>query len=226
MKRTHFNQRQFTEPAYIARALAILGLSLLISTLPCPVLAGQSKIKVAIFVGRGAQASEFRKEFDRSDDDYIDYETVIGEDIRDGYLNKFDAILVPGGSAKREALSMGLKARDEVRRFVKEGGIYMGVCAGAYLASEQGDLDLALIPLSTADSDHWYRVDDMTPVDVELTPAGMDIFGIPKPYVKIGYENGPIFKLPAPRPDMNFCPVGFFRSEVVGDGGERGVMRG
>ncbi|MBX9722390.1 MAG: hypothetical protein K2X81_13395, partial [Candidatus Obscuribacterales bacterium] len=29
-----------------------------------------------------------------------------------------------------------------------------------------------------------------------------------------------------PRPDMNFCPVGFFRSEVVGDGGERGVMRG
>ncbi len=212
--------------ASAARILLVLFLNILFLSYSCPAIAQQNKIKVAIFVGRGAEASEFRKEFDRSDDDTIDYETVIGEDIRDGYLNKFDAILVPGGSARREAISMGIAARDEVRRFVKDGGIYMGVCAGAYLASEQSNLDLSLIPLTTLDAAHWYRVDDMTGVDVELTPAGMEIFGIPKRNVRIGYENGPIFGLPAPRPDMNFCPVGFFRSEVVGDGGQRGVMLG
>lgn len=210
---------------FVPRILVLLCLSLLLLNRACPALAQGSKIRVALFVGRGAQASEFKKEFKRSNDDDIVYETVVGQDIRSGSLNHFDALLVPGGSAKREALSMGLEARDEVRRFVNEGGIYMGVCAGAYLSSEQGKLDLGLLPLTTIDSEHWYRVDDMTKVDVELTAAGMEVFGIKKPNIRINYENGPIFALPKER-SASFCPLGFFRSEVVGDGGERGAMLG
>jgi len=91
----------------------------------------------------------------------------------------------------------------------------MGVCAGAYLASQQRDHDLGLLPLTTLDSDHWYRVADGTLVDVELTPAGMEIFGIPTRNIKLIYENGSIFAPPVERPDSTFTPLGFFRSEVV-----------
>lgn len=185
-----------------------------------------TKIKVALFVDNGADASEFKKEFRRSNDDSITYQVVNGDDIRNGALDNFDALLVPGGSASQEARSMGAEARENVCRFVKEGGVYMGVCAGAYLSSRQAVHDLGFLPLKTLDPDHWYRVDDGTLVDVELTPTGMEVFCIDKSNIRVIYENGPIFGPPIEQPDPSFTVLGFFRSEVVADGGERGVMRG
>lgn len=185
-----------------------------------------SKLRVALFVDDGAVPSEFKKEFRRSNDDTFTWQDVDGDDIRGGALKDFDALVVPGGSASAEASSMGAEARENVRRFVKEGGVYMGVCAGAYLSSRQKDLDLGFLPLKTLDPEHWYRVDDGTLVDVELTPTGMEVFGISKSNIRVIYENGPIFGPPIEQPDPSFTPLGFFRSEVVADGGERGVMRG
>jgi len=185
-----------------------------------------NKIKVALFVDGGTEASEFTKEFRRSDDDDLSFRKVDGEAIRNGALNNFDALVVPGGSASEESASLGAEAREEIRRFVKEGGIYMGVCAGAYLASQQRKHDLGLLPLTTLDSEHWYRVNEGKLVDVELTPAGMEVFGIHKRNVRLVYENGPIFAPPVEQPDDSFAPLGFFRSEVVADGGEPGVMLG
>jgi hypothetical protein len=181
---------------------------------------------VALFVDKGAVAIQFKKEFARSDDQSITYSNVDGNAIRSGALQHFDVLLVPGGSAQKEANSMGTEAREEVRRFVKEGGIYMGVCAGAYLASQAKDTDIGLLPLKTLDSEHWYRVDDATRVDLELTPIGMEAFGIKKSNIVIKYENGPIFKAPDGGPNDRLMPLGFFRSEVVADDGMPGAMLG
>lgn len=186
-----------------------------------------NKIKVALFEGRGASApakSNFESVLSNSDD--IQFQTIYGDDIADGSLQGFDALIMPGGSASKQAISLGPQARAEVRRFVRNGGIYMGVCAGAYLSSEAQDNYLGLLPLTTLDQKHWYRVDDGTPVKVELTPAGMDVFGLKDSKVDIVYENGPIFAPPTQKVDDSFTPLGFFRSEVVADGGERGVMLG
>lgn len=184
-------------------------------------------LKVALFVDKGASASDrsdFKKEFNRSDD--INYTEVYGEDIRRGVLKNFEILVVPGGSAGKDARSMGPEAREEVRRFVKSGGIYMGVCAGAYLASQQREFYLGMLPLKTIDSEHWYRTADGTTVDVEMTPLGMDVFGVSKSNLRIFYENGPIFALPPEPPDESFAILGTFRSEVVADGGTEGVMVG
>jgi hypothetical protein len=107
----------------------------------------------------------------------------------------------------------------------------MGVCAGAYLASSQRKHDLGLMPLTTVDSAHWFRVDDGKLVDVELTAAGMEIFGISRPNIRLVYENGPIFAPLAQDQGQvglqgSCIPLAFFRSEVVAPGGERGVMIG
>lgn len=191
-----------------------------------PAGAGESNIRVALYVDRGASVPAKRNFSEVLDNaDHISYDRIYGEDIAAGTLKNYDALIVPGGSASKDAFSMGPDARDEVRRFVREGGIYMGVCAGAYLSSEASDNYLGLLPIKTLDQKHWYRVSDGTPVDVELTPGGMEVFGVNRSNIQIVYENGPIFAPPSNQDD-SLTPLGFFRSEVVADGGERGVMLG
>lgn len=190
-------------------------------------LAQGNRIKVALYIGRGVSApakKNLTRDLDNAGD--IVWKSIDGDDISNGALNDVDALVVPGGSALKEAQSMGADARDRVRRFVDRGGIYMGICAGAYLSSEAKDSDLGLLPLKTLDQEHWFRTADGTPVDVELTPLGMDVFGRKTSNVRILYENGPIFSAPIERPDSSFSPLGFYRSEVVAQGGERGVMLG
>lgn len=209
--------------------LILLGSFVLNQTFAGPAYAQERKIKVALFIDNGASIparKAFRKEFRDSDDGAITHREVNGDDIANGALKNFDALVVPGGSAAKEARSMGAEARNEVRRFVKEGGIYLGVCAGAYLSSQAKDNDLGLIPLKTVDPEHWYRVSDGTPVDVELTQLGMEVFGIQRPNIKIIYENGPIFAAPMQEPNDGLTPLGFYRSEVVARGGKRGLMLG
>jgi glutamine amidotransferase-like uncharacterized protein len=207
----------------------LLGSCLLNLSFPSEVSAQSRKIRVALFIDNGASIparKNFRREFNNSNDDAITHQEVDGNDIANGALKDFDALIVPGGSAQKEARSMGPDAREEVRRFVKEGGIYMGVCAGAYLSSQAKDNDLGLLPLTTLDQEHWYRVNDGTPVEVELTPLGMQVFGLNSSRVKIVYENGPIFTPLDGNFNDNLTPLGFYRSEVVARGGERGVMLG
>lgn len=198
---------------------------------PLPVMAQETSnymIRVALFVDRGASVPSkkaFKRELDQCS--YIKYSCVYGDDIRDGALKNFDALIIPGGSAAKDAYSLGPEAQREVRRFVNDGGIYMGVCAGAYLSSSARENYLGLLPLKTVDSKHWYRVNEGTPVDVQLTAGGMEVFGVDHDNLRITYENGPIFAPPpSDSTDSSLTPLGFFKSEVVADGGERGVMVG
>lgn len=182
-------------------------------------------LRVALFVGKGA-SDRAKRNFKRllASSDSVQYQSILGEDIRSGALKDFDAIVVPGGSAAKEAVSMGPEARSEVRRFIEEGGVYLGVCAGAYLATRLRDNYLGFLPLKTRDPEHWYRVDDATDVEVELTQEGAEVFGLDTRRIKLAYENGPIFGPPEEAVNESFRPLGFFRSEVVASGGERGVM--
>lgn len=207
-----------------ANLIATLILMMLLWSAPSR--AADGSVKVALFVGRGASEpakKAFKREF-RADEN-IEFHCVFGDDVRNGVLKDYDAFVVPGGSANKDALSLGAEAREEVKRFVAAGGIYMGVCAGAYLSSQVNEKYLGLIPLKTADPSHWYRTDG-TPVEVELTALGQEIFGTKQDRIRVKYENGPIFAAPEGKPNDDLTPLGFFRSEVVADGGRRGVMLG
>ncbi len=200
--------------------------SLLLTAMPVP--AEQQQIRVALYIDGGTEASEFRKEFKRNDDESICYKKVSGEDVRNGYLKEFDVFLMPGGSSKGEAQSLGPEAREQLKQFISNGGIYMGVCAGAYLVSCENPWDLGILPLKCVDGEHWFRVDPdrEATVNVELTPVGMEIFGVKNSNIQITYCNGPIFAAAHAPADKSLTPLGFFRSEVVADGGQRGAMLG
>jgi glutamine amidotransferase PdxT len=183
-------------------------------------------MSVALFVDKGASVpakKNFKRLLYNSD---FSWKTVEGPDIENGCLKDYDALIVPGGSALKEARSMGPAAREEVRRFVRDGGIYLGVCAGAYLSTKAKENDLGLIPVNTLDQEHWFRTPDGTDVKVELTEHGMEVFGLERKEVDILYENGPIFGPPLESAKEPMTPLAFYRSEVVAEGGKRGVMLG
>lgn len=216
---------------FLRSAVVILLTILLLTLTPCSRLAakaadGGTQIRCALFIDDGTEASEFVKEFRRNSDAEILYQKIDSDDLGNGILKDFDVLVMPGGSATTEGITMGPEAREEIRRFVRKGGIYLGVCAGAFLASREKDVYLGMLPLRTLDEDHWLRTTGTPLMDVELTPPGMEVFGFTTKNVKITYECGPIFGKPFERPDDTFTPLGYFRTEVVAPGGTPGLMIG
>ena len=62
-------------------------------------------------------------------------ETVSGGDIRYGALKDFDVLVCPGGSGGPFD-DLGANGVNRIRRFVEDGGGYLGICAGALYASD------------------------------------------------------------------------------------------
>ena len=62
---------------------------------------------------------------------------VTVRDIQMGKLRpeRFDVLYILGGSVSNYYYALGAYGHDAIRRFVSEGGGYVGICAGAYLGS-------------------------------------------------------------------------------------------
>ncbi|MFO0026648.1 MAG: BPL-N domain-containing protein [Deltaproteobacteria bacterium] len=54
--------------------------------------------------------------------------------VRAGGLASARAVLVTGGRGSRQGRALGEEGREAMRHFVREGGGYVGICAGSYLA--------------------------------------------------------------------------------------------
>lgn len=180
-----------------------------------------TKIRVALFLDKGAHPRGIlRTALETAPDMAVS--TIDGEELREGELQNFDVLVVPGGSAKRESMSMKVDGRTEVRRFVHQGGIYMGICAGCYLLTQAKPTDLGLLPLDTVDKAHWARGKGLLPI--ELTPLGKEIFGTNQTYFQVMYHNGPVIDASHVTPESDFRPLGYFLAEFVKPGGTPGLM--
>ncbi|MBX3727668.1 MAG: hypothetical protein KF858_00655 [Candidatus Sumerlaeia bacterium] len=113
---------------------------------------------------------------------------VSPEDIREGVLPLFRGVLFPGGGGRSIALALGPEGQEEVRRFVDAGGGYVGICAGAYLATCRIDEYLKMV--GAFHGQPWRKGGGM--VQVELTPEGRAIFGEEFAAFETRYNNGPV----------------------------------
>lgn len=94
-------------------------------------------IAVAIYSGKGTWNESVRalqKMFAWMN---YTFELVEAEEINGGGLCSFSVLCVPGGDMYQYSLDISDAGRENVRRFVRGGGGYMGVCGGAYFASER-----------------------------------------------------------------------------------------
>ena len=146
---------------------------------------------------------------------------ISGKEIAAGALKNFDVVVFSGGSGSRESAAIGDAGRDEVRRFVRDGGGYVGICAGAYLACSGFSWGVGVLNAKTVSS-RWKR--GKGTVEIEITPLGKELTGLAAQRHPIRYANGPIIK-PDTREDIApFEPLAFFRTELAENDSPKGAM--
>ncbi len=137
--------------------------------------------------------------------------------------SRFDVIVFSGGSGSRQGNAIGEAGRNNVRDFVHNGGGFVGICAGAYLACTNFEWGLAILDARTASS-RWRR--GRAFLDLRLDPAGREIFGPVTDVFKVRYNNGPILR-PANRDDIpDYTPVATFLTEIAENDTPVGIQVG
>ena len=155
------------------------------------------------------------------------------EDIGDGVLDQFNLAIFPGGSGSKQAAALQPVGREAVQKFVKEGGGFVGICAGAYLAAANYKWSLAISNHKTycetidlpeiGKKSMWFR-GASAPVKMELTDEGRKILGDKKGVFEVRYHNGPIMSPMGNEGLGNFRTLANFRSEVSKYKPQKGTM--
>ncbi|MEI7732640.1 MAG: BPL-N domain-containing protein [Verrucomicrobiota bacterium] len=152
------------------------------------------------------------------------FRTITGEDIRSNILSQIDVLICPGGSGSKQSKLLDEKGRLAVQDFVRNGGGYLGFCAGAYLASSHYTWSLALLNARVVDTEHWAR--GMGDVTLKMTPEGRRLLGSTNESVTCYYGQGPLL---APGNHTNLPPyilLATYNSEIAKKNAPSGVMIG
>lgn len=66
----------------------------------------------------------------------ISFKLIQSKDLKN--IHKYKVLFVPGGWAKNKFQRIGTNGADLIKKFIKDGGIYFGICGGAGLATIEG----------------------------------------------------------------------------------------
>jgi glutamine amidotransferase-like uncharacterized protein len=139
-----------------------------------------------------------------------------GADIAAGALKGYDLVMFTGGSGSAEAGGLGEKGREEVREFVRNGGGYVGICAGAYLACSGFEWGVGVLNAKTVSS-KWRRGQGEVKIEGEAFGEKLSDRGI-------RYSNGPIIKADVRKDLPEFEVLLAFRTELAENDTPVGVM--
>ena len=96
--------------------------------------------------------------YDELTDDYQVYRITAAQILASGWQDNTALLVIPGGKAGPYAELLAGKGNDLIRKYIENGGAYLGFCAGAYYASASlefakgtsieviAERDLALFP--------------------------------------------------------------------------------
>ncbi len=174
-------------------------------------------IKVAVYDDKGATGKGIPCVTDiagRTAD--IKLTRLKGADIAAGGLKGYDLVVFTGGSGSAEAAGLGEKGREEVRDFVRNGGGYVGICAGAYLACSGFEWGVGVLNAKTVSS-KWRRGQGEVKIEGEAFGEKLSDRGI-------RYSNGPIIKADVRKDLPEFETLIAFRTELAENDTPVGVM--
>lgn len=182
-------------------------------------------VRVAIYADAGASKKDPNQVKHRLPQSLgFDVANMTADQIRAGALSDFDVLVHPGGSGSEQAATLGEEGRQTVRQFVKDGGGFVGICAGAYLASAEYPWALALLDARVIDDEHWAR--GQGEVRLRLPSLGRAALGTDHEFAAIHFENGPLLG-PADKDDIpNYESLAIFETEIAQNGAPAGVMKG
>ena len=195
-------------------------------------LTGKSGFRVAIYDARGTGGSGVRN-VETELAGHAVTRRVGAADVRAGVLRQFQLAVFPGGSGSKQANALAPAGRKAVQEFVRDGGGFVGICAGSYLAAANYEWSLGISNHKTfcetidlpklGRKSMWYRGPSAT-VQMELTDAGRKILGNQKGVFDVRYHNGPIMS-PMDKKGLGaFKTLAHFRSEVSRYEPQKGTM--
>jgi hypothetical protein len=181
-------------------------------------------IDVAVYSGEGTSSSLSKLLKALDGHPRIVVQQMSAEDIRAGRLAGCEVVIHPGGSGSQQAKALGQEGRKKLREFVEAGGGYVGVCAGAYLATCEYDWSLKILDAKVIDRAHWNR--GFGTVEITLSDRGRELLGVGEPRLPIYYHQGPLLS-PGNDPDVaDYEGLATFGTEIAENGAPRGVMPG
>ena len=111
-----------------------------------------------------------------------------------------------------------------MREFVRAGGGFVGICAGAYLAAGERDWSLSVLDAKVVDREHWNR--GFGNVTITMSSIGMETLTVAVSSPEIYYHQGPLLA-PASDPNIpDFQTLATFETEIAKNGAPSGVMQG
>ena len=152
--------------------------------------ADQVRLRVGMFVDNGSRNNGtlfWAQIFHRSPE--VELTLLDGKDVRDGKLKGLDLLMIPGGGSDLQCQALGDAGLAEIRRFVAEGGAYLGVCAGCYCALDMPGR-LALIPYTVVKDGKGGEA----ALAMELFDRGGEVLGVPAGKYLVRYAHGPIMR--------------------------------
>jgi putative intracellular protease/amidase len=224
-----FGWRHYRLSTEIARENDALIRSLVQSTLTAEKDVAQ--VRLALFdVGSAQGSAEEQLKAILEVEPTIVCQTVSAADIQSGILKGFDVVLFPGGFAPEQHALLDDKGRLRVKEFVRGGGGYVGICAGAYLATAKYNFGLELVNAKAVTGridvgDRMISAADRGGgmVKMELTEAGSSLFRGPTGTFDVFYYTGPVLS-PAGIELPTYVTLGTFRSEVWKHESQQGQM--
>lgn len=182
-------------------------------------------IRVAIYAGAGATPTDVPQvQRCLPASQGFDVRKITAEQIRSGDLKEFDVLIHPGGSGSQQAKALGEKGREVVRRFVADGGGFIGICAGTYLASAEYPWSLRLLDAHVIDDAHWAR--GQGDVQLKISSIGRTALSADREICTIHFENGPLLG-PGGKKDIDdYESLADFETEIAENGASSGVMKG
>ncbi|MDB5318522.1 MAG: biotin apo-protein ligase-related protein [Phycisphaerales bacterium] len=152
------------------------------------------------------------------------YAIVSAEGIRAGRLKEADVLVQPGGSGSGQAEALKPEGREAIKEFVRGGGGYVGICAGAYLASADYAWSLHILNAKVVDRQHWAR--GTGEVKVRMTAEGRRLLGVSDEVVSVFYGQGPLLAAAGKEGLPAYEALGTYETEIAEKGAPAGVMKG
>ena len=148
------------------------------------------KIKTGFYIDKGARGGgvlQLARLLHHSPQ--IDMVLLKGEDLRKGKLKGLDMVVMPGGSSQLEMESMGPAGVKALQDFVRNGGAYVGICAGFHITLNRPER-AQLFPYTYIREAVGARGD----VQIDLNKEGAKLLGVKPGKRMVRYSRGPIAK--------------------------------
>ena len=151
---------------------------------------GAAPLKVGVYADKGPGgigAVEWFRLVDESPE--MELHLLDGAAVRTGALDGLDLLIMPGGSSMDEFKTLGTNGVERMRAFVRNGGGYVGTCAGCCLLMDGPKKRARMMPWNSSGSEGH----TMFPT-INLNAKGAKALGLKEGPHVMRYHGGPFLQ--------------------------------